>query len=249
MPYNSTKDLDPKIKDVLPQRAQKIYVAAYNNSFEKYGEDKAHAIAWSAVKKKYKKDGKTGKWGEKEEIKSMSFYITKANIDNNGKMLFQATASDTLPDQYDERMSLELYQSFIDQSTGNEYISLSHYSELDGKGVLGKIENIYIDGNKLKIRGYFSNTRLGIGAFNAIRKDRRDNIPEEKRVRLSIGFYDRKHEHDGYTWEYKSAKPCLKCAMGFKKDKVYKEGLLVHCACTRIPVNARSTFDYVKEEK
>jgi hypothetical protein len=163
-------------------------------------------------------------------------------------MLFQATASDTLPDQYEERMSVDLYQSFIDKFLGDEYISLSHYSELDGKGVLGNIEKMYVDGNKLKIRGYFSDTRLGIGAFNAIRKDRRDNVPEGKRVRLSIGFYDRKHQHEGYVWEFKSGKPCLKCAMGFKKDKVYLDGQLVHCAMTRIPVNSRSTFDYVKEE-
>jgi cation transport regulator len=59
----------------LPQHAQEIYKEAYNNAWEQYDdpdkrqddrdrEETAHAVAWSAVKEKYKKNAE-GKWIKK----------------------------------------------------------------------------------------------------------------------------------------------------------------------------------------
>jgi len=79
MPYKDIQELPQKIRNLLPEHAQKIYVKSYNNAIEEYknpkkrrGGDKtketaeiiAHKVAWAAVKKKYKKENE-GNWVEK----------------------------------------------------------------------------------------------------------------------------------------------------------------------------------------
>ena len=76
MPYKSTVDLPESVKNVLPSHAQEIYLEAYNSAWEEYDqpeerrgdssrEETAHRVAWAAVKNKYEKDDKSGKWVEK----------------------------------------------------------------------------------------------------------------------------------------------------------------------------------------
>lgn len=61
MPYNSVQDLPEQVRGSLPEHAQEIYVAAFNNSLEEYKDEKtAHKVAWSAVKDKYEKAN--GSW-------------------------------------------------------------------------------------------------------------------------------------------------------------------------------------------
>ena len=78
MPYKSNKDLPESVRDNLPAHAQEIYREAYNSAWEQYDEpeerrgdasreETAHKVAWAAVKKKYEKDEKSGKWMEKIE--------------------------------------------------------------------------------------------------------------------------------------------------------------------------------------
>ena len=72
----SATDLPENVKNVLPKHAQEIYREAHNNALEEYKhpkkrrgdaslEETAHKVAWAAVKEKYEKDEKTGKWKEK----------------------------------------------------------------------------------------------------------------------------------------------------------------------------------------
>jgi cation transport regulator len=69
-------DRTEKQIDKLPQHAQEIFKEAHKNALDQYNDPKkrrggkkesqeevAHKVAWSAVKKKYKKDG--DKWGKK----------------------------------------------------------------------------------------------------------------------------------------------------------------------------------------
>jgi len=183
------------------------------------------------------------------------FYITKASLDDDGRMLWAATASDTDPDSYSEKMSLELYESFINRidSANPPYLSLAHYPRLGGKGEAGVATEVYIQGKQLKAKGYFHDTPLGVSIFNAIRKDRRTR-PEERsnnddRIRISIGFYDRKHSHsNGTVWEYKSGQPCTQCALGIG-GKVYLDGVLEHLAVTRVPVNKRTDITAKSESE
>lgn len=68
MPYKSISDLPSSVQNVLPKHAQEIYKEAYNHAHEQYSqkekrrdpkeslEEICHKVAWTAVKKKYKKD-------------------------------------------------------------------------------------------------------------------------------------------------------------------------------------------------
>ena len=68
MPYQSVADLPDNVRDKLPKHAQDIYLEAFNSAYEEYQdrgderEQTAHRVAWSAVKKKYRKDEPTGNW-------------------------------------------------------------------------------------------------------------------------------------------------------------------------------------------
>jgi cation transport regulator len=68
MPYRTTDDLPPRVRDHLPAHAQEIFLEAYNSAYEKYAdphrrragaslEETANRIAWAAVKRKYVKAG------------------------------------------------------------------------------------------------------------------------------------------------------------------------------------------------
>lgn len=56
MPYATIADLPAALRVRLPQHAQDIYRAAFNEAYARYGlahEAAAHRIAWSAVKRSY----------------------------------------------------------------------------------------------------------------------------------------------------------------------------------------------------
>jgi len=72
MPYDSLTDLPDSVRHVLPEHAQEIYLAAFNNAWSEYKAEKdrrdddsresvAHKVAWSAVKQSYEKKGNTWK--------------------------------------------------------------------------------------------------------------------------------------------------------------------------------------------
>jgi cation transport regulator len=70
MPYEKKSELPTHVKDNLPAHAQDIYKEAYNNAWDEYKnpsdrqgdrEETAHKVAWSAVKRKYSKEGDTWK--------------------------------------------------------------------------------------------------------------------------------------------------------------------------------------------
>ena len=74
MPYNSLSQLPKQVTDNLPKHGQEIYMKAYNDAYERFedpdnirGDDEqetaAQKVAWSAVKRKYKKEGDS--WIEK----------------------------------------------------------------------------------------------------------------------------------------------------------------------------------------
>lgn len=60
MPYSASNP--PQAVKDLPKQAQNIYIAAFNAAIKEYKDEKrAHATAWAAVERKYKKD-KSGNW-------------------------------------------------------------------------------------------------------------------------------------------------------------------------------------------
>ncbi len=62
MPYRFNSDLPPSVRNHLPDHAQDIYREAFNHAYaanagESDREQRAHMIAWAAVKRTYVKDG------------------------------------------------------------------------------------------------------------------------------------------------------------------------------------------------
>ena len=60
MPYQSNDDLPKSVRHTLPNHAQDIYREAFNHAFAAHGgevhqEERAHRIAWAAVKRSYVK--------------------------------------------------------------------------------------------------------------------------------------------------------------------------------------------------
>lgn len=65
MPYRKKTELPDPVKKHLPPHAQDIYKEAFNSAINQYGdEERAHRVAWSAVKQKYEK-GSDGNWHAK----------------------------------------------------------------------------------------------------------------------------------------------------------------------------------------
>ena len=60
MPYLSNEDLPISVRAHLPEHAQDIFRAAFNNAWDRYGgrDEVARRIAWAAVKRRYHKIGK-----------------------------------------------------------------------------------------------------------------------------------------------------------------------------------------------
>jgi len=72
MPYATNFDLPQPVRHVLPEHAQDIYREAFNHAFVTYagspaGEERAHRIAWGAVKHSYRKVD--GAWVARDEFK------------------------------------------------------------------------------------------------------------------------------------------------------------------------------------
>jgi len=62
MPYLSVADLPEAVRRHLPPDAQEIYLKVFNHAWDEYArrEDReavAHKVAWTAVKKNYRKSG------------------------------------------------------------------------------------------------------------------------------------------------------------------------------------------------
>lgn len=62
MPYQVIDDLPKSVRHVLPEGAQEIYLASFNNAWKIHGDEPeeqrdttCHKIAWTAVKRSYEK--------------------------------------------------------------------------------------------------------------------------------------------------------------------------------------------------
>lgn len=250
----------------LPASGKKIFESVYNEALKGCKGDKSCAAkqAWGAVKANgYRKVD--GKWMKKSDfIHEFSMHITKASL-SGGVMRWAATNSDTDPDLHKERMSVELYQNFIDHIDNDEsvpeqfkadvcseywcggmpYLSVSHYSDLNGQAVPGEPMELFIDGNRLKAKGVLFDSPLGHSVWKSLREDKYKS-PDEK-IRISIGFLDMAHTHGHKVWVreslYSLCPECLQKVGG----KVYIRGYLVHLALTRVPVNQRTEITEEQE--
>jgi cation transport regulator len=82
--YHNKRELPEGVRNSLPDRAQEIYLEAFNSAEEEYKdpskrrdpeedlETVCHKIAWNAVKNVYEKDDVTGEWVLKKETESVN---------------------------------------------------------------------------------------------------------------------------------------------------------------------------------
>lgn len=63
MPYQTNQDLPGSVKDHLPEHAQDIFRAAFNNAWKEYNhdEERSFRVAWGAVEREYHKTS-SGTW-------------------------------------------------------------------------------------------------------------------------------------------------------------------------------------------
>jgi cation transport regulator ChaB len=246
---------------------EKIYNNALDEY--KGDKQKAAQTAWAGLKKAgYRKSDK-GEW-QKSQLSEFSMTIVKAAYEtrHGGAMRFRAVASDTAPDLFTESMSNELFQDFVDRIEKNipvpeafksaicedtwcggmPYPSISHFKAgPQGSNVPGIFEKVYVDGDVLKAVGVLSDNDLGRAVFKALCEDlyaKEKSQSEHDPVRISIGFLDLKHQHVGngmdFTFERKNLTDQCPMCMQNIGGKVYKSGVLVHLAFTRVPVNPRT---------
>ena len=187
------------------------------------------------------------------QVAVAEMYITKVAVDKQtGVKRWFSSASGIDRDLYDERMSVELFKDFEKRVDSREdvpspfsskawagglpYLGVAHYLDLNGDGIAGDTEQVWVDGEVFKAKGAFRKTPIGLAAYKAIKEDFADNKPPEFRVRVSIAFVDWAHEHEGFgDFTRKDLiDRCDMCERGLG-EKVYRAGHLVHLALTRRP--------------
>lgn len=258
----------------LPAEGKKLFERVYDESLKgSCNKDKecAARIAWTAVKNAGWKKDKEGNWHKSEVLSEFSLRIERASYDKaTGERRWRAVASDTDEDSRQDNMSLELFNDFIERIASNEqvpeqfrsdfwsggmpYLSVSHYSDLNGQGVPGAIDAVYVDGSYLKSKGRFHDTALGRKCFESVCADLYGEKSEANdKVRISIGFLDWAHKHkiNDFIFERQSIDDyCPECIReiitGEGEGKIFLKGHLVHLAMTRVPVNKRTDMEVDK---
>ncbi len=251
----------------MPEEAFRLWEEVYNRCIEN-GDSKEVAArkAYAALRRAGWYKGDDGKWHKRSAIVEFSLRIEKASFDKKtGEMRWRAVASDTDIDDYGDRMTLELFNKFIERALSKEeppvmtsdfwkggmpYLSVSHYPDLNGKGVAGMADALYIDGNRFKAKGYFLDTAIGRAAFNAVCRDLYGDNEKSDKIRISIAFLDYSHRHmaDGSVFVRNSIDDvCLFCLnearKGVDSGLEFLDGHLIHLALTRVPVNRRTSLE------
>ena len=198
-------------------------------------------------------------------ISTKYLLITKVAKDKQtGVIRWVARASGIERDLYNERMSVVLFNDFINRAVAREavpepfsseawngglpYLGIAHYLDMKGLGMVGNTEQLYLDGDLLKAKGTFEKSPMAQAAYESIKNDIDNNVPLEERVRISIAFIDWAHDHEGVGgFERKTLTDrCELCADG-RGEKIYLAGQLVHLALTRIPAYTTATIELAQE--
>lgn len=251
--------------EALPKAAKDIYVGAFNGAFDDTCQDRsdrdacAAKIAWSAVKEKYHKVG--DEWVAQAALASIELVITKATLQADGSMRWQAVASDIGVDQTGECTSIQLFNDWIERAEsgkterwlpppGQPFLGLSHYPALGGQGKAGLTERMFVDGDRFKADGPFLDTPLGKALFEAVRGEReliKRGETVEQPIRISAAWWDVQHVHGEFVFTRRSMSDICPMCIQSAGDKIYLQGQLDHYAATRVPINPRTALEL--EEK
>lgn len=250
----------------LPRHAREIWAAAFNSAYDGTckgeGERRSECaarVAMAAVKREYKQL-ESGKWVKKAatqtdfnelelgdlEATYLADFIVAKTSSLEGELRWMGRASDTFEDSLGTRMTKTLFMNFIRraESYGEPYLGIAHYGSLGGAGVAGPTTDMWIDGSMFKAKGTFNQNSLGLALYGALNTERSaQGLDPESRIRLSLGFLDLKHTHGAFVFERRSLyDECPFCGAADLPD-TFLDGVLVHFAATRVPLNERSTLE------
>lgn len=180
MPYNNISDLPKTVKE-LPTQAKKLFIKVFNSVYEKYGEERAFKIAWSAVKEKYKK--KDNKWVLKRS------FNTQCVLRRSGffKPLYFFDKVLTTADQDSLGVSVDesLMEKLVKENKIHPEADIEHLStegDRRYKGAYKLIKPSYKDG-ELRVRFYLDKTHPKAKELIKYHK-------ENEKLGLSAEFYD-----------------------------------------------------------
>jgi transcriptional regulator with XRE-family HTH domain/cation transport regulator ChaB len=255
-----------KAPKTLPKAAKTLWVDTFNGVFEncdgseKECDARAAKVAWSQIKGKYRKVKDEWILRKSEAYQDVLLTITKASLQPDGSVRWQAVASDTGKDRSEERTSLGLFQDWIDRITYKAdipylpapkmpFLGVSHYPALDGFGEAGITRRMFIDGNAFKVDGVFNaDSTIGQKLLDAVKTElalvKKGEHPD-KPIRISAGWWDIQHYHEDSDFLFTRqalADKCPLCEQSQTSDKVYKAGQLDHFAATRVPMNPRTNL-------
>jgi hypothetical protein len=171
--------------------------------------------------------------------------ITKART-QDGVMTWEATTTKFARDQQGDLVTPQFYKSAINKfETGQRpapFFSVAHYPSHDqcdncgyeykslDSGVCpscgqerlqaGITKAIWIDGKQPKAKGIFYDNELGRSVFDACRQDVVKSLPDDERIRISMGFYP---DPGGVIYPATS-------------QRDFVDGWIEHFAGTRVPV-------------
>ena len=185
--------------------------------------------------------------------------ITKASVLKDGTMRFHATCSDTEADSRGEKTTRGLFTDWMDRVEKSKtvpflpspripFLSVAHYSSMEGLGEAGIIEKGYIDGNQFKVSGLFYNDEnhpCGPALFSAV-QEQQEMVQKgeaiDEPIRISAAWWDLSHSHGDFVFERTSLSDvCPMCEEG--KPRKFLQGQLDHMAATRVPINPRTSLE------
>lgn len=182
----------------------------------------------------------------------VSMLITKASMQTDGSIRWQAVTSDTSPDSYTQSTTIQLFQDWIERAnTGvtvdwlppprKPFLGVSHYPSLDGEGEAGITTEMWVQGNRFKAGGTFNPTPLGNALFSAIRSEidlTQKGQLIDKPIRISAAWWDIQHSHGSFVFTRRSLTDvCPMCEAGEIANIKYLLGQADHWASTRVPVH------------
>ena len=198
---NKTIESAPK---TLPEAAKRIWIGAFNGAWDgtcaeegDRREECAAKVGWAAVKGKYERKGKT--WVKKSstqmdlegltlhdlEATYLADFIVTKTSSAEGELRWMGRASDTMEDNLGTRMTKTLFMNFIRRAEffGQPYLGVAHYGALEGRGIAGDTQSMWIDGSMFKARGLFNGNSLGLALYGALNTERsaQDLDPDQHR--------------------------------------------------------------------
>lgn len=162
------------------------------------------------------------------------FVITKASLGADGVKRWAATVSKFEVDGEGDEVTKAFYEKVIDKIDKGIHpypaLVVSHYDDGRADVALEPVPEVfkagiatalYVDGDKPKAKGIFTDSPLGNAAYEAIKSDLASKLPHEERARISMAF--RPDIDNGIE----------KADDGHLK---YTDGIIRHFALTRVPI-------------